>query len=347
MGIWYATREDVKSALDSQETARNDAQVDRLIEAASRSVDQLCHREFYPWTGTRVFDWPNDQYARSYRLWLDKDELVSISALVSGGITITSPDYFLEPANSGPPFNRLEIDLASSSSFDSGQTHQRSISISGVYAGAADVTEAAGALAEALDSSETGVDVTNSAAVGVGSVILVDSERMVVTGKSLITTGQTLQTPLTASDAGTTVAVTTGTAYAVGEVITLDAEQMLIVDIAGNNLLVKRHWNGSVLAAHTGSTIYCPRTLLVTRGALGTTAAAHDTAAAVSKQVYPGLVRQLTIAEALTALQQEQSGYGRVVGSGDSQREASGKGLADLRCQVYDRHGRKVRMRAV
>jgi hypothetical protein len=347
MGIWYATREDVKSALDSQETARNDAQVDRLIEGASRSVDTLCHRVFFPWTGTRSFDWPNDQHAGGWRLWLNQDELVSVSAVVSDGDAISTGDVFLEPSRSGPPYTHLDLDRSTNAAFTAGGTAQRSLAITGVYAGCPLDETDAGALAEALDSSETAVDVTNSAVVGVGSLIRVDDERMVVTGKSLITSGHTLQTDLTASAAGTTVAVTTGSAFHIGETVTLDAEQMLIVDIAGNNLLVKRAWNGSVLATHSGSTIYVPRTLLVTRGVLGTTAAAHDTAAAVSKFLVPGLVRQLTIAEALTALQQEGAAYGRVIGSGDAQREASGKGLADLRCQVYDRHGRKVRARAI
>jgi len=172
---------------------------------------------------------------------------------------------------------------------------------------------------------------------------------MIVTAKSFLDTTQDLQTvSVTASAGDTTIGVTTGTTFFVGETILIDAEKMLIVDIASNNLIVKRAWDGSVLAAHSqNASIYAPRTLTVTRGALGTTAAAHDTAAAITVWVVPGLVRQLAIAEAMTALQQEGSAYGRVVGSGDNQREASGKGLADLREQVYTRYGRKVRARAV
>jgi len=170
---------------------------------------------------------------------------------------------------------------------------------------------------------------------------------MIVTAKSMLTTGQTLQTPLTISNADVTVAVTNGSAYNIGEVILLDAERMLIVDIASNNLIVKRAWDGSVLASHAGSTIFAPRSLTVTRGALGTTAAAHSDTTAITKHKVPVLIKQLAIAEALTALQQEGSAYARVVGSGEAQREASGKGLADLRNLVYTRYGRKIRARAV
>lgn len=343
--VSYCSREDIKSSLDVKETARANAQIDRLIKAASRSIEGLTHRFFYPWTGTKYFDWPNDQYAKSGRLWLDKQELVSVTSLVSGGTTIVAADYFLEPVNSGPPYSHVDIDLSSSASFDAGDTYQQSIAITGVFYQLDEVS--AGTLAEALDASETAVDITDSASVGVGHIIRVDSERMIVRGKSMLTTGQTLQTPITASNADVTVAVTTGSAYSVDEIILLDSERMLIVDIAGNNLTVKRAWDGSVLAAHTGSTIYALRTLNVTRGALGTTAATHDTASAINKHQPPGLIEQLCIAETLTALQQEGSGYARVVGSGEGQREVSGKGLQDLRDQVYTRYGRKVRMRAI
>ena len=54
----YATRDDVMQAIDVAETPRSNAQVDRLIAAASRQVDRLCARTFYPTVGTRTLDWP-------------------------------------------------------------------------------------------------------------------------------------------------------------------------------------------------------------------------------------------------------------------------------------------------
>jgi hypothetical protein len=111
---------------------------------------------------------------------------------------------------------------------------------------------------------------------------------------------------------------------------------------------VKRAWDGSTIAAHTaGATIYAPRTLTVTRGALGTTAAAHATSSTAYRWDPPGPVRQLVIAEALTDLLQGRSGYARTAGSGENERETSGRGLADLRQRVYVSHGRKARMRSV
>jgi hypothetical protein len=350
VGDPLCTREDIKSALDSKDTARNNAQIDRANASATDAVEGLLHRSFVPWTGTRYFRWPNTQRSRSWRLRLNADELISITALTAGGVTIASTDYFLEPANDGPPYTSIELDLSSSATFGGGSTHQRNIAVTGVF-GYSATEDTAGALAEALDSSETGVDVTGAAAVaiGVGSILKVDSERMIVTERGWLTTSQTVQTSaLTALANNVTVNVTTGSAYVTGEVILIDSEKMLIVDIAGNALTVKRAWDGSVLAAHnTGVTIYGARTLTVTRGALGTTAAAHDTAAAITKHVVPGLVRDLAIAEAVVRLQQEGAAYARVVGSGDNQRESSGRGLKDIRDAAYAAYGRKARHRAV
>lgn len=343
--VWYCTREDVKSAIDSKETARNSAQLDRLIDAASRSIEQqMRHRKFYPEAATRRFDYPTEYTNpnRRWRVWLDEHELISVTSITSFDTVIPSTDYFLEPVNDGPPYTHVEIDLDSTAYFGHGTTHQREIVIVGTF-GYTDDDDPAGALAAAISTtSATTCDVTNSASIGVGSIIKVGSERMIVTGRSMLTSGQTLQTALAANLNNETVVVTTGSSFFVGETILLGAEKMLVEEIAGNNLIVTRAWDGSTLAAHTAPTIYAPRTLTVERNALGTTAATHSSGAAITVHRVPGLIRQLCIAEVITALQQESAAYGRVVGSGDNQREAEGAGLEDLRERAYNAHGRVV-----
>jgi hypothetical protein len=342
MGIWYTTRESVKRALDSAETARNNWQVDQAIDSASRSVEGLTRRTFRPVLATKYFDWPDLQRGRPWRLWLNGSELISLTSLTAGGTAIPPANLFLEPANYGPPYSSLEVNLGTTSAFTIGTTHQRAIAVTGVFGYTNDEVPA-GTVAEALDTTETGIDVSDSGAIGVGDLVRVDTERMIVTGKQMLTTGQTLQTPLTASTADVTVAVTSGAAYNVDEVVLLDSERMLIVDVAGNNLTVKRAWDGSVLATHTGSTIYAPRTLVVTRGALGTTAAAHLTAAPIAKHKVPGLVEQLTLGEALNDLLQGQGGYARIQRAEGAAETGFGDGLSDLRSRCRSRHGRKAR----
>lgn len=351
MGIWYATREDVMRAVDSKETARNAAQIDRGLEAASRSIEALCHRTFYPVAATRYFDWPNSQRAAPWRLWLDANELVTVTAVTSGGTAISTADVLLEPNAYGPPYNRLELNIGSDAAFGGGSTHQRDIAVTGLYGYRDDETQV-GTTAEALDSSETGMDVdgATSAAIGVGSILRVDSERMTVTDRAMLDTGQNLGGNLDAKASTVTVPVASGAAFARDEVVLIDAERMLIVDIAGNNLIVKRGWDGSVLAAHTtGADVYAPRTLTVRRGALGTTAASHNTAAAVYRWDPPGPVQTLAIAEVLNTMGLEQASYSVVLRAGETGGERSRdlRGLQALRAQVYASHGRKARLRGV
>lgn len=348
MGAWYTTRGMVKSALEIAATALTDAQVDSVIESASRSVEKGClHRIFYPLTGTAEWDWPDDRRGTTYRLWFNQLglpylEVVSLSSLVAGGTTIASTDYFLRP-RSGPPYTHLEIDLASSAALSAGDTHQSAILGTGVFMGCPLVETPAGALAEALDSSETAVDVTNSALTDVGAILRVDTERMIVTGRAQLDTGQDVVGTIAADRAVVSVTVASGAALHVGEVVLIDSEYMLIVDIAGNVLTVKRAVDGSVLAAHTNASIFAPRTLTVERGALGTTAAAHDTAATLVRHVVPGPVEELTIAEAVNRLLGRQSGWARTIGNGETAVEYGGRSLAQLRKDVKASHGRKAR----
>jgi hypothetical protein len=350
----YCTREDVKRALDSKNTARDDAQVDRAVAAGRRAIESLTHRRFYPWTGTRYMDWPNYQYARSWRLWLGSNEMVSLETLVSGGVTIVANDRFLRRSDNidEAPYTHIEIDLDSAAAFSAGSTHQRSVALTGVFGGCPVEENPAGALSGAVVStSATSVTVTNSAAIGVGDIIRADSERLIVTDKSMVDTGVNIDAgdSLTASPSDVAITMSTTTLAPVrDEVILIDSERMLVVDVAGSVLTVKRAWDGSVLATHAGSAdIYAPRTLTVQRGALGTTAATHLDAATVYRYAPPPLVRDLNIAEAMSTLLQEISGYAREVGSGENSREASGRGLKSLREDVYVAHGRKARMAAI
>lgn len=345
--VWYCTREDVREALDSKESAYNNKAVDRVIETASRTVEQWLNRIFYPTIATKYFDFPSHKYSRSYRLWFDEPaELISATSVVSGGIIIDPSAYYTEPVNVGPPYNRIEINLASTSAFNATSTYQRQTVIQGLWGYREDL-QVVTTLAEDLDTTETGIDINNSGLIGVGDTIKVGSEYMVVTDKSMLDTAQNTSALALSKSAVSITGLTPG-ALNVGEIILIDSERMLIVDAAGSTVTVERAVDGSVLAAHAlNADIYALRTLTVSRGSLGTTAASHLTAASVSVLVIPSPVRELTLAEAVNNLLQSRSGYARVVGSGDNQRESYGKGLSDLRQRVENTYGRKTRKLAV
>lgn len=348
---WYATREQVKRALDSAETARTNAQVDRAIAAASRSIEQLCHRVFHPWDGTRYLGFPRRNANSSWRIWLDENDLVSLTTLTSGGTTITSADYFLEPVNSGPPYTSIEVDLSSNSVFASGDTWQHSIVLTGTW-GWWDEQEQVGTLADDLDASLTDtatITWTDSADIGVGSILKIDSERVVVAETSFVDSLQNTGGALTASAANVTVTVSDGTGFYVGEVIRIDSERMLVVDTSSTTLTVKRAWDGSVLAAHnTAADVYGLTGIQIARAQLGTTLAAHTTSDVVYRYVVPPLINDLCVAEALAQLQNEQSAYARDGGgSGEGSFGPAGKGLNGLRSAVKASYGRKARTMAI
>lgn len=346
MGIWYCTVEDVMGALDVKDTARAVPGISRAIESGARMIDGAMARAFWPELDTRYFDWPNAQTAPAWRLWLDDNELISATAVTAGGITLDTSTYQLEPNASGPPFNRLELRQDSTAALGGGTTAQRAVGITGTY-GYRDDSMSAGTSVGALTDSATAVVCTNSADIGIGSLIKINNERMVVTAKGWRTTSQTLQTPVDAQMRTVAIAVSDGTAFVAGELILLDSERMRIVDIAGNTLTVQRAADGSVLATHTGSTVYVPRSLTVLRAAAGTTATTHADAAAVTVWLPPGGIRSLNIAEATWLRQGDSAGWSGSTGSGESARSLRSDQLVALRKAAYVQYARKLRHRAV
>lgn len=347
----YCTRGDVKSALDVQQTARNDTQIDRAVEAAARDIDGLMHRVFYPTDGTRYKDWPNYQRTYPWKLYLDADELaLAPTAVTSGGTDITS-NIFAEPVNLAPPYMWLEINRASSASFGLASTPQRAIVITGTF-GYSAITDSAGSLAAAMsDTTGTSLTCSDSSLLDVGNIIVVDSERMLVADRGMTQAGSLTLSGTgctTASNADNTLAVGGSGALHVGETILIDAERMVVVDTSGANYIVDRARDGSVLATHSaGAAINALRLLTVTRAALGTAAATHLNNATVSKYRPPKLITELAIAEALNNSQQETAGYARTIGEGQTLQPISGAGLADIRRRAWRAHGRKSRQRVI
>lgn len=346
--VWYCTREQVKRALDFKETARNNSQVDNAIEMASRNIEGLTHRIFYPLKGTFYYNWPNEDSLNPWKLWLEATELISITTLTAGGVVVASTDYFLEPANEGPPYNRIEIDLESSAVFQPGQTHQRAISVAGVRGYREDLS-LIGAVTEAFLSSGADGEFTYDRFLGVGSIIKIDNEYMIVRERTMFDSSVNTNGALTLANNDVTVIFSASVdGFVVGDVIMLDSEKMLVVEVLSDRVVVKRAWDGSILAAHTSpKDVYVNTSFYLERGALGTTAAAHDIAASVYLFSFPSLINEYAVAGAMNTLLQEGSGYARTVGSGDNERESSGKGLSSLEKDVYRRYGRKTRGKAV
>lgn len=350
-------REDVKRALDIMETARHNWQIDRAIQSAARNIEAHFHLVFHPTDATYYFDWPNFDYAYPWRLYFDQYWLAAAATAVTtgtaggtqAGVTIPLSACNFQPVNSGPPFRWLELRRDQSYGFGVGPTPQRDVGITGTF-GYWLQTDPGGSLAAAISSASASTAlVSDGSVVGVGDLLIVDSERLLVSDRSSNDSGQTNLSGLTtASSSDVSGTVTDGTQLHVDEVIQIDSERMLVTDITGNVVTVKRAWDGTVLAAHSAaSKIYTFRTLTVLRGQLGTTAAIHSNAATVNVWRVPSLLRDLAVAEGLNRLLQETGGYRDPQGDGESVQGHLGTALADLWDEAETAYARKSRIRVI
>lgn len=335
MNPFYVTREAVKLAGNINGPSEH-SRLDRIIAARTDSIERWLGRHFYPRIETRLFDWPSTDQT-PYQLLLNAD-LLEIIDLDAAGIDIL---HFFGYPQSGPPFSRIEIDLAFGESFTAGGSWQNQVSVEAIWGYSRDLDDA-GALVGTINDTVKTLDVSNSALVGVGDLLKIASEYLIVTRRSLKSIS-TLTAGFDGEENTRLVPVVDGTLFHVDELITIDAERLLIEDIAGNNLICQRQQDASLLAAHlTAAPVYAARTLIVERGAVGTTAAAHLDALAVQRNRPPGLITELAVAEVLATREQELHGYGREIGQGDGAFELRGIGVASLRKKVealYSRSG--------
>ena len=339
MPNWYCTREQIKRAIPINGVTA-DRQIDRIIAAESRSLDRKLRRWFIPRTETRLYRFPTRNQSGAI-IWLDAD-LLSITTLRSEAqnsspTTIASTDYFLEP-NNDPPYNRIEIDLSSSSVFQAGDTPQRSISVAGSW-GYDNDTESAGTVSSGLASSASATSMVCSDAskIEVGHTLLIETEQIFVFDRSFAALGSILLDMagnLAADKATVTVTVDATHGIVAGEVVRINSEQMLVESVATNNLAVQRAYNGTVLAAHTNNDpIHINRTLTIVRGVNGTTAATHADATAISKYLIPEDITDWCIAEVISTYEQERAGYARTIGSGEGEVQVNGRQLSKLRSE--------------
>ena len=182
----YASIGDLKGILGITSTT-DDVVMRKILEAASRSIDSYTNRTFATQTATKYFD-------GACTLWLP--DLLSITTLKTDEDgdatfenTFDTTDYLLygtglEDSLNTYPKTRLEINSNTGDygSFASGV--QKGVQIAGVW-GYGDGISATPYVSdtttsEALDASETGVDVTSATNLSAGQLILVESEQMYI-----------------------------------------------------------------------------------------------------------------------------------------------------------------------
>lgn len=153
----------------------DDAIIESLLKAISRYVDAQTARWFYPRIETRYFDVP---YSRE--LIVDADLLEVLSVTNGDGTLIPSTEYSLRPRNQSPHFIIRLVDNSTYywASDGSGNTHDV-IEVTGVwgYHNRYSVAwETITTLAEDLDTSETGIDVTSGTNFSAGNIVRIGDE---------------------------------------------------------------------------------------------------------------------------------------------------------------------------
>lgn len=348
----YVTREMVMRAADFNFGVRSVDAVDRAIESASDNIDGTLMRRFYNAIETNYWDWPNFQYAYPWRIWFDSKELADKDnyppVVKTGSQVIPNSAIFFGPWYASPPYTFMELDRSQNYTFGAGSTPQRDVSIQGMF-GFWNRTKNAGKLGASLDNSSTTIQVSSDAVPGVGDVITAGSEMMLVQDRNWVDTGITQQGTgvSTAQAADNVLAVPDGTQFSNGEVLLLDEERMFVYQIIGNNLTVKRAFDGTVLDTHSNAHIYSGRLLTVTRGDFGSAAATHTSGSALVATLIPALIRDLALAEAAVQASQEVGTYSDP--SGESGATVSGLGatLSDKWEEAEMRYGRQMRSRVV
>lgn len=338
--IWYASLTEVARAADIPSSALFDAALADVLDQATDAVREACHRDFEPTVDTRWFSWPQDITQNPRMLRLGRNELVSVSAITNGdGEAVTVGDVTLikeGAGDDGPPYNAIINPGGWNQNAD---VKERSIGITGVYSGCP-VNEQAVALTVS-NLTGTTVDIDDSSLIGVGSLIRIGTERLVVTRRGWLNSGNLASITLDAEETEDIFTVTDGTDYRVNETLLIESEQMLITDIVDNRLIVQRAYNGSALAAHTAQTVvYVNRRLTVERAVLGTEDTDTASGATVYLYSYPGLVRQLCKAEALQIISQDAASYGSRSGSNQGEMPMAVKALPELRARVVGMYGR-------
>jgi len=184
----YTTREAVKERagkISAADTA-DDNLIDDLIEAVSREIENYCGRWFYPTVQTRY-------YRATGTAALLVDDLLAVSTLKTDDdgdrtyeTTWATTDYDTRPDNArndkpARPYWELAVSPDGNYSFPTGA---KGIEVVGTWGYYDERTTPTSLMAEALDATETAIDVDDGTEFKIGHTILVDSEQMFISGIS-------------------------------------------------------------------------------------------------------------------------------------------------------------------
>lgn len=307
---YYCTLAELLTDLGLPGIRDEEAAVSR-IRAASDWIDRHLG-QFIPVTETRSFDGKG-----TLNLWIDA--LLAITTVTDDGTALGASDYVPYPLMKhwpNGPYSRLTIDPDSARSVWTDE--EDVIEIAGRW-GLYEEAIATGATVQSnpLAAGGTSLVVSNGAKAGVGMVLKIESEQLLVTASEAPTdTTANLAEDLDNSEEEWDLS--SAASINVGEILRVDFEQAKVLDKVSNTVAVKRGWNETKIVAHTtAADVYAYRTFTVKRGCNGTTDAAHVQGTAISRYIPPFDVNWLCRQIAGLMLKKAQSGFAGKVGNAE------------------------------
>lgn len=185
----YARLSFVKGSLSLNDVATQDDEIVRVGEEISRDFDGRTGRFFFSEYGTRYF---GVRRANQPKLKLNNPaDLISIESISvdvdadqSYRVTLTEDDdYWLEPFS--PPAYRAYRSVRlnpNSTQLTTWPVGARTVRITGMFGYTDEWEETGVTAAEALDASETGIDLSAGALIDQGETIEIDAEQIYVAG---------------------------------------------------------------------------------------------------------------------------------------------------------------------
>ena len=217
----YATLDEFKQKFypaGTTSVTAEDTMLKNVLENTCRAIDLAYGRHWHPVVATRYFSTASPEYCLT-------DDLLAVTTLATDDAgdraysTIWSAsDYDLEPFNAPDlhppqPYTRILVAPNSGKRFP---TLRRGVKLAGTF-GFYDVRRTASAtVAEAVDSSETVIDVSAATEFSEGQTLLIGSEQMHVQSVDTTSTPKTL-TVLRARNGTTAAAHDSGAAIQIYE----------------------------------------------------------------------------------------------------------------------------------
>lgn len=180
----YTTIKDLKNYIRSrggsvQDDVIDDEVINFLLEASSRYIDSETSRYFFPLIETNYYNTPK------YReLSFDGDVLEVLTLTNGNGVAISSTEYNIIPKNMYPKFGlRLKESTSTAWELDTDGDSEFVValqSINGYHDRYNFAWESITTLAEVLDDSELGFDLTSAANIQPGHILRTGNEIVIV-----------------------------------------------------------------------------------------------------------------------------------------------------------------------